>query len=225
MKILRASVLFLCLSGLAFAEETGLPKEAQELLTKAADLESYRVQFTLEANEEAGEPVHLAGTLQFQRPNRRRLEIREGNSPEVAQRVVCDGQTEWQQYTKANVVYRAKSPEETPGPHRPFSEVKPETLRLVQQSGQGRDDRFRFEADPLPSIVEGSPVPIKTLRVEVGKKDGLIRELKLLDTQGREVLTQEYSQVEVNVPIPEETFTFTPPDGTQVIDLDKPQGS
>ena len=207
----------------ALPEEIALPKEARELMAKTEALESYRAQFTLEANEEAGQPVRLAGTLLFQRPNRRRLEIREGNSPQIAHLVVSDGQTEWQQYTRNNIVYRAKSPEETPGPHRPFAEVKAETLHLVQQAGEGHDDWLRFEADPLPSVVEGSPVPIKTVRVEVGKKDGLVRELALLDTQGREVLTQEYSQVEINVPIPEGTFAFTPPEGAQVVDLNEPK--
>lgn len=208
----------------AAAEEVGLPKEAQDLLAKADALESYRGRFILEANEEAGEPVRLTGTILFQRPNRRRLEIHEGDSAEIAQLMVCDGQVEWQHYAKGNTVYRTKGPEESQGPHRPFAEIKPETLRFVQQMGKAPQELLRFVADPLPSVVEGSPVPIKTLRVDVGKRDGLVRELVLLDTQGREVLSQRYSQVEVNIPIPEGTFAFTPPEGAQIVDLSEPKG-
>lgn len=202
-----------------------LPKEAQGLLSKVAALESYKARFTLEVKEASGEPVRLTGTLLFQRPNRRRLEIWEGQERQEAktsQLLISDGKMEWQYSPEKKTVYRVKSPADPPGPHRPFAEVRAETLRFVKRLEGKPASLARFEGDPIPSVVEGSPIPIQRLRVDVGEADGLVREMSLLDTQGNAVLSQRYQEVEVNVPIPEGTFTFTPPEGTEVVDLPEP---
>ena len=202
-----------------------LPKEAQGLLSKTAALQSYKARFTLEAKEANGEPVKLTGTLLFQRPNRRRLEIWEGQERQEAkasQLLISDGQTEWQYSPENKTVYRVKSPADPPGPHRPFSEVRTETLHFVKRLEGKPAALARFEGDPLPSVVAGSPVPIQKLRVDVGEADGLVRELSLLDAQGNVVLSQRYQEVEVNISIPEGTFTFTLPEGTEVVDLPEP---
>jgi hypothetical protein len=134
--------------------------------------------------------------------------------------LVSDGTTEWQSYPAANTVYRMQSPEQVPGPHRPFSDLQPGSVRFVERIESGKKIRVRFEAVPLPSVVEGSPVPIERLRVDVGE-DGLVRELVLLDAQGEPVLTQRYRDLEVNISIPRESFLFTPPEGFQVVDLEE----
>ena len=205
----------------AFAEESVSPEEAHRVQTQAESIRSYQTRFTLEAQEETGEPVTLEGTLLFEQPNRRRLELKEGPEQEPSQLLISDGTVEWQSYPAANTVYRARSPELAPGPHRPFSEVQPGSVRFLEKIESGRDKRVRFEAIPLPSVVEGSPVPIQTMRIEVAEQDGLVRELVLLDAQGEPVLTQRYLDLKVNVSIPEENFQFTPPEGFRVVDIDE----
>ncbi len=210
----------LCLSsnGLLAEEETApLPKEAQGLLTKAGALKNYRSRFTLEAKEESGETVRLEGTLLFQRPNLRRLELRIRGSKEISQMLISDGTVEWQYDPAEKKVYRLTNTPEVPGPHRPFAEGK--SFRFIERIGSGSDARLRFEGTPLPTIIQDSPVPIQTLRVDVGEQDGLVRELALLDIKDQVVLSQQYRDVEVNVNFPEGSFKFTPPEGTTVEDL------
>lgn len=221
------SLVLVFMVSLSFGEEAAplpkeampLPKEAQELVAKAQAIQSYRARFTLEATEETGEPVQLSGTLEFERPNRRRLELKENKAEGISQLLVSDGSVEWQYYPAGKLAYRLASPPEAPGPHRAFSEMQAGSLRFVEKRGDGAQALSRFEAIPLPSIVEGSPVPIQTLRVDVGEQDGLVREMVLLDSQGDPVLSQRYSNLEVNVLIPAESFSFQPPEGVETVDL------
>lgn len=201
-----------------FAEEpVPLPKEAQELAAKAAALKSYRTQFTLEAQEESGEKVRLEGTLLFQRPNQRRLELRLVGSSEVHQILVSDGKVEWQYDPAEKRVYRLANAPEVPGPHRPFAEGA--QFRFVERRGDGPEAQIRFEGVPLSAITRDSPVPIQTLRVDVGEQDGLVRELSLLDNKNQAVLSQRYHHVETNAVFPVGSFTFAPPAGTTIEDL------
>ena len=213
--------LLLLVGGLTpvFSEEAVLPNEAKGLLAKAAGWESYRTTFTLEAKEADGKLFKLQGTILYKKPAHRRLEIHEGEAKENTQLLVSDGKTEWQYYPQSAVVYRITTPPEPPGPHRPFSEAKPETVRFMKRVEGGPEVLLRFEGQPLPASVEGAPVPVKQIRVDVAEKDGLLRRMVLLDEKGQEVLTQEYSQVEVNVPIADDQFIFTLPEGVAVMDL------
>ncbi len=218
MKIMAVIGLGLIFTSAVYAEGGPLPKEAQELNAKAAALTSYRTTFVLETKEEEGQTVRLEGKISFQLPNRRRLEIREGGSPGLAQSIVSDGQKEWHYYPATKSLYRVDAQKELPGPHRPFGEMEPGTVRFVERRGSGPAARVRFEGKPAASITEGAPVPIETIRVDVGE-DGLVRELCLLSPKGEQVFSQIYSEAEVNVPLPPSDFLFTPPEGVPIIEM------
>lgn len=203
----------------AGSQEAGLPSEAREVQEKSATLRSYRAELVLEAKEEDGTPFRLEGKILFESPSRRRLEIREGGVEGDPQILVNDGKVEWQHYPAAGVVYRLTEPPPTPGPHRPFAEAQPGTVRFVERAGTKRDPIVRFEAQPLPASVEGSPVPVEKIRIDVGEEDGLVREMALLDAQGQAVLTQRFSNIELNVPTSEGDFSFSPPPGVAVVDM------
>ena len=205
-------------TGVVCAERGPLPKEAQDLNAKAVALTSYRTAFVLETKEEDGQTVRLEGKLSFQMPNRRRLEIHEGGSKDLAQSIVSDGQKEWHYYPATKSLYRVNAPKEIPGPQRPFGEMEPGTVRFVERRGSGPTARLRFEGKPAASITEGAPAPIETIRVDVGE-DGLVRELYLLSQKGEQVFSQIYSEVEVNVSLPPSDFLFTPPAGVPIIEM------
>ncbi len=200
-----------------FAQE--LPPEAQQAAQKAAAAASYQTQFTLEAQEEDGNWFRLEGSLLFRAPSQRRLEIRPAGSSEEPQLVVSDGKVEWQTYPQGGVVYRMNNPPEVPGPHRPFSEALPETVRFVETRETPEGKVLRFEAKPLPASVDGAPIPIETIRIDVSEKDGLARELTLLDAKGTAVMTQKFLQMKLNVPISDQQFSYTPQKGVAIMDI------
>lgn len=201
-------------------QEASLPAEATELLAKAQAVTRYQAQFSLEAKGDDGEQVRLEGNMIFERPNRRRLEIRLEGEETLSQLHVSDGQVEWQYIPAAQTAYRAQNPPEPPGPHRPFADLDLASLRFVTRSGEGAQALYEFEASPLESITEGAPVPVKTVRVSLAQKDGLVRQVVLLDDRGETVLTQRYDDVQVEIQIPAETFTFQPPAGVEVVEVE-----
>lgn len=202
-----------------WAEEGTLPAEARALLEKSAGLTSYRAAFTMEAAEPDGKALRLNGTILYQRPDRRRVEIREGESQEASQLLVSDGKTEWQYAPKSGSVYRILNPKEAAGPHRPYSEVREGTIRFVEKSQRDGEPVLRFEAEPSDATLRTAPVPVRTVRLEIAEKDGLVRQMEILDEQGKAVLTQRFSGVEVNVPMEEGAFQFTLPEGVAVMDV------
>ncbi len=205
----------------AFSEESALPDQAKEVVARASGWESYKASFTLEVKEEDGKPFKVQGTLLYKKPAYRRLEVHEGEAQNSTQLLVSDGKTEWQYYPQNRVVYRLTNPPESPAPHRPFSEAKLETIRFVKRLEGGPEVLLRFEGEPLPALaaLEGAPAPVKGIRVDVAEKDGLLREMVLLDEKGEKILTHRYSQVEVNLPIADDQFIFTPPEGVAVMDF------
>lgn len=204
----------------SFSAAEALPsKEAQAVTAKAAGWSSYKAAFVLDANEEDGTKFTLKGTLLYKKPNLRRLEIQEQGAEPATQLLVADGKTEWQYYPANNVVYRMDNPEELPGPHRPFADVKAKSVRFTGKVDGKEGPLMRFEAEPKPESVEGAPVPVKSVRLDVSEKDGLLREMALLDEKGNAVLTQSFSGVQVNASAPDKEFKFTVPEGVPVREL------
>ncbi len=206
---------------LAQEENLSWPAQAQEAAAKAREIRSYRAHFTLEAQDEEG-PLQMEGELAFLRPNRRHLKLRRSPNGELMGEVVSDGRVEWQYDLELNRVYRVKVSTAVPGPHRPFEEILPETLRFIERRQGGREAQLRFEGKPRPALVEQSPVPVETIRIDVGAEDGLIRELTLLDQGGKGIFHQRYMGLETNVTFPEGEFVFTPPPGVPVTEMEQP---
>ncbi len=199
--------------------EEALPKEAKAAAEKAAGWESYKTDFSLETQEENGEDFSLKGTLIYRKPGQRHLEIREGEAVENTQMLVSDGSVEWQYYPKGNVAYRIDNPPEAPGPHRPFTDVKPETVRFVKKVEGSEGPLLRFEAAPRPESVQGSPVPVKKVRLDLSEEDGMLREMVMLDEKDKTVLTQRFTGMDRNVEISEDQFKFTAPEGVSIMQM------
>ena len=198
----------------------------QELEAKAAAVEAYQADFTLTVTEE-GTPSTLKGTILYQRPDKRRIEFAGAPAQdEVAQLVVSDGAVEWQYFPGRKTAHRtdwakvkeAGAPADVlaiRGPHQPFLDLKPESVRLVETKG----DLSVFEADPAPALIAEAPFAPGKIRVEVSAADGLARRLTMSDADGKEVLAQDYTGVRLKPAITESSFTFTPPAGVEVVDI------
>lgn len=206
-------------AGPALAEEGVLSKEARAALQKAEGWKSYKTDFSLETQEENGESFSLRGTLIYRKPGQRHLQIREGEATENTQMLISDGAVEWQYYPKGSVAYRIENPPEAPGPHRPFTDVRPETVRFVKRVEGPGGPLLRFEAQPRPESAEGAPIPVKKVRLDLSEGDGMLREMVMLDEKDQPVLTQRFTGLELNVEIPEDQFKFTVPEGVSVMQI------
>ncbi|MBI4227355.1 MAG: outer membrane lipoprotein carrier protein LolA [Candidatus Omnitrophica bacterium] len=216
---------WLALVGVATAED-GAAARVAALQAKAGAIQSYQADFTLTVTEE-DTPSVLKGTLLYQQPDKRRIEFVGEPVDDVAQLVVSDGAVEWQYFPGRKMAHRtewatvkaAGAPPEISairGPHQPFLDLKADSLRVVSEAPNAP---LVFEADPAPALMAEAPFAPGKIRVEVSEADGLARRLTMTDAQGREVLSQEYTNVRLNPPVPDASFTFTPPDGVEVVDI------
>jgi outer membrane lipoprotein-sorting protein len=55
--------------------------------------------------------------------------------------------------------------------------------------------------------------------VWIAVADGLLRKTQTLNKEGEVAMTATRTDVEVNVDLPDSLFTFTPPEGVQVMDM------
>lgn len=210
------------------ADETAA--KVQEVTAKARNVERYRAEFTLTVTEN-DQASRLSGTIWYQRPDKRRIEFSTAPAAEdVAQLVVSDGVAEWQYFPGRNTVYRtdwtvvkaAGTPVDAlqlRGLHEPFIDVTPGTIRFVKAKTEGRHSLYVFEAEPAQALMADAPFAPGKVQLEVSAADGLTRRLAMTDAQGQEVLVQQYTKVEANVPIAASQFAFTPPSGTEVVDI------
>jgi len=215
-RFLCAALLVAGVALAARAQSPALPEEAKTLQAKADALTSYKARFSLEVKEEGEEPIALEGQLFYQRPNLRRLEIRYAGETENSQLLVDDGKAEWQHGIEDNSIYKIVNPPPPPGPHQPFVDLQLDTLRFIERIEADGQTLLRFEADPLETVNEAAPVKVETVRVDVAEGDGLTRRTALLTAEDKEILIHRFYDIEVNAPIPPESFVFAVPDGVIV---------
>ena len=227
---LAAGLALLMAPGLGLAAEDATVQKLAEVQRKAGQVESYKADFTLTVTEQ-DKPSTLAGSILYQRPDKRRIEFTNAPGAEdIAQLVVSDGKTEWQYFPGRKVVNQtdwakvraAGVPPETlevRGLHQPFIDVKSESIRFIEQKTEGQQSIYVFEADPSPTLVAEAPFTPGKLQIGIGAADGLTRWLTMQDANGREVLSQQYSKVQTRVAAKTDDFTFSPPEGVQVVDI------
>lgn len=220
-----ATLLGVGAGGSARAEGEAAARVAA-LQAKAGAVQSYQAEFTLTVTEEKT-PSVLKGTLTYRQPDKRRIEFTGPPADDVAQLVVSDGVTEWQYFPGRKIAHKtdwakmqaAGGPPEASiirGPHQPFLDLKPDSIKVLSATGAGQ---VQFEAEPAPTLIAEAPFAPGKIRVTVSEGDGLVRRLSMTDADGNEVLSQEYSRITVDPPVDAAMFRFTPPDGVEVVDI------
>lgn len=210
----------------AIARADEAAAKAAELQAKAGAVAAYQAEFSLTVTED-NKPSTLKGSILYQRPDKRRIAFAGTPAPEdVAQLVVSDGAVEWQYFPGRHMAHKtdwakvkaAGAPAdamELRGPHQPFLDLKPESLRLIETKPDGL---CVFEAEPAPGLIAEAPFAPGKIRLEVAT-DGLARRLTMTDADGHEVLSQDYTNIRLDPTITETSFAFTPPADAQVVDI------
>jgi outer membrane lipoprotein-sorting protein len=216
--------------GLLQAEETTeqiiatLKAKTEAVKTVRADL---RMTMTV-----MGQAIAMEGPVLAASPGKSRIEMSVKIGPmKMDQIIISDGVTAWTYQPMLKMVHRidvakvaAETGVEQAGQQgndltRPFASLPEKNIE------QGRTERLAgievhvFEGTPaMPNLPQ---IPFKPAKVKiwVGTEDGLLRKSIMFDADGKEMMSQAYDNIEVNVEISEETFQFTPPDGVQVVDM------
>jgi len=151
----------------------------------------------------------VAGTLQFKKANRYRVEF-EG------QLVVTDGETVWS-YSQENnqvLIDRFKLDERSLSPERILTAAPGDfsaTLLASEKTAQG-------EAVVLKLIPRDASALLKSMKLWVLESDWLIHRVEILDQHGKET-TYQVSSFKTNIGIPDSRFVYQVPPGVDVVDL------
>jgi len=165
---------------------------------------SQKVKFALAKIEQ-----EVAGTLQFKKGNRYRVEF-EG------QQVITDGETVWS-YSQANnqvLIDRFKLDERSLSPERILT-AAPEDFSATLI---GREKTARGEAFVLKLIARDPSALVKSMKLWVYDSDWLIHRVEILDQHGKET-TYQVSSFKTNTGIPDSRFVYQVPAGVEVVDL------
>lgn len=57
------------------------------------------------------------------------------------------------------------------------------------------------------------------MEIWIGADDGVLRKMIMLDKEGKEMMSQSYTNIQLGIEVADSQFEFTPPEGSQVVDM------
>ena len=101
---------------------------------------------------------------------------------------------------------------------KPFQGFQRETLSYRIKKAGGK--KF-YVFQGLPKIPETQKTTFTPTKMEMwlGADDGLVRKIIMFTEEGKEMMSQVYTNVKINVRLADSQFEFTPPEGVQVMDM------
>ncbi|MDZ7617301.1 MAG: hypothetical protein U1E05_09865 [Patescibacteria group bacterium] len=230
MLVVMTAVVVSSVGGHVWAEETSEQILAR-LKTKADAVKTVRANMKM-TMAIMGQAITMEGSALIAAPGKSRMEMAMNlGGMKMDQIIVSDGATVWTYQPALKMAHRidvvkvaAETGVEQAGQQagdltKPLAGLVPASVKLVRTEKVGDVEWYVFEGAPaLPKMPQ---IPFKPAKIEVtiSAEDGLLRKSVMLDANGKEMISQAYDNVEVNVDIPEERFQFTPPEGVQVTDM------
>ncbi|MDP6779844.1 MAG: hypothetical protein QGI83_24010 [Candidatus Latescibacteria bacterium] len=172
--------------------------------------------------------MEIRDSAVFQTPGR--MHLVKTLPGDVKQTVVSDGGILWiddpEEKTVVRInlsrVYRATGREADayqPDPTRPFRGIRWTTIRYVREEKLEDLRRLVFEAVPEVTLWHAE-LPVAPARVEfsINPRDGLLRTFTYLDTSGAAIISQVFSEVEVNPTLDPKQFDFVVPANSHIMD-------
>jgi len=220
---MKKIIAFLLWTTIAWASD---PREA--LTAKAKTIRSLCAD-TAQTLQTMGQGVTLTGRMWFKAPNRMRVEMTLSmGETTITTLSVSDGKKlyTYQDMTDSVQTVDLDRVKADPGayaadtldPSDPFKGYDPAGIRhLGEESVEGTPCDL-FEARLQKPVQAAGILEANRARIWFGRADAVPRRLILLDKDGKEVLRQTYTNVQVNPALSDNLFVFTPPAGAHVTD-------
>ena len=144
---------------------------------------------------------------------------------------VSDGKTTWIYHPKMNLAMRidmekvaAETKEESAGEKtadisKPFHSIQRDTISRVRTEEIDGSKACVFRGLPEKSGVQKMPFAPAEIELWIGADDGLVRKMIMFNEEGKEIMSQSYTNIQLNIEVADSQFAFTPPEGTQVVDM------
>lgn len=218
--VVRGSVA-LCAVGLLAARPPVRPSDQDPWPVLDRASAAYQATQSLTANfvqiitnPMVGEPDTTRGRLFQQRPSRFAMRF---TSP-AGDRIVADGRYLWlyTPSTEPGQVIRSRIPRTGTGPNLIGQFVERPRERYTARYVRA-DSGAAGWADVIALTPRDDSQPYSSAVIWVGREDGLVRRVDLVETSGQE-RSVRLSNLRANTPVPSREFRFSAPRGVRVVD-------
>ena len=188
----------------------------------AKKTDSYHAEVTT-VEEREGKPQVTKGKAMFKWPNMSWRESRRSRDHKLIGLSVSNGKIKWTYIPRVNSVlkYDVKALDEDAQLKGWLSadELDEASLEYVGTAQLGGEKVYVIEGEHSALIKHENPDSPGTTRFYVGTKDGIIRKVISFNQEGREIGSQTFSNIRIDRSISEKDFEFTPPEGTQIHEI------
>ena len=202
-----------------------------ELETKASKVSSCSADIAM-TMDMMGQKMTTNGKYLFKTPNKIHMETDiDMGAMKMKQIYISDGKTAWAYQPTMNMVTKFDMEKLTdemkeggmgqkPGDiSKPFQGFDKESVTFDRKDKIEDSEVYVFQGKPQAAGMQNLPFTISKMEIWIGADNGLAQKMILFDDEGKEIMTQSYSNIEVNVDLDDSKFTFTPPEGVQVMDM------
>ena len=210
-------------------------QKTEELIAKleaqAKTINSYSADLTMNM-EVMGQKMVSTGKLLFKKPQKSRMDMTtKMGGMEISQSTVSDGKTTWTYQPQMNIVQKIdmeKILSETGNDltkqnngnlSDSLEGMIPGSISYIKTEKVNGEQTYVFEGKPKVSQMNNMPFSLEKMKLWLSVKDGMPRKVVIFDKDGKEIMTQEYSNIKINIDIPDSQFEFNPPEGVQVTDM------
>lgn len=207
------------------AKTDGLMVAIQEKLKSVKTCE-FRVRTVLTVE---GEQFEILDDVTAQTPAR--MHVARVLAGRIRQTIVSDGSLMWRYDPEEKIVYRInmarvyratqlEADADQPNPMRPFRALEWKSIRYTGTDTLKGEIVRVFEAAPEVTLLNAElPDPPARVRFSVHPEDGLVREARYFNGEGKELLSRRFETMKTNVKVDEEQFEFVVPAGVHVMDV------
>lgn len=209
-------------------------QKTEELIAKmeakATTINSYRADLTMNM-EMMGQKMIYTGKIAFKKPNKSFMDMSTKiGAMDMQQTIISDGKTTWTYQPKMKIAQKVdlekiiaetgdNTRQKNGDPSNPFQSLNRDSVVYVRTENIDGKDVYVFQG--IPRATEKKDMPFMPAKIEIGldADNGMIRKLVMLNDEGKETMSQSYSNVQLNMDIPDSEFEFTPAEGVQVMDM------
>jgi outer membrane lipoprotein-sorting protein len=222
-------VLLLCLS-CSVQKKPTTAQVVDELTRKAQQVESYAVDTKTVTNMK-GNSITITGKTVWKKPDMMHIitNMMNGSKQEIyhTSGVVWTYNPMMKMATKMDISKVKDMPGDqsfgkTKGPASLLENFPKEAMSTPEKKTVDGNEVYVFQMSPeqgAPSTQQNVPMPPHPMEIMIFADTGLPYKLSMRDKDGSLLMEQTYSNYQVNNPIPDSEFQFTPPEGVQIMDM------
>ena len=205
-------------------------KYITDIEKKTALVTSYQADLSITI-EMMGKRVETKGTVIYKKPDKSKMESEmDMGTMKMKQVSYNDGTTRWIYQPDMKIASRIdikKVAAETKGGSmdqrsdisQPFKGFQRDSITFIREDNTNKEKVLIFQGIPEKSGLKMMNLTPAKIEMWIGAGDGLCRRMILFNDEGKEMMTQSYENIRVNIEVNDSTFSFVPPEGIKVNDI------